>query len=109
MRRALVLLLPLAACAPLPLASLEGPRGSEVRVVLEDFAFRPQALKVAPGTTLVFVNEGQAPHTVTDAKGRLDSGALAPGAVFRYTFTEPGAYALYCRFHPYMTMDLQVE
>ncbi|WP_460170328.1 cupredoxin domain-containing protein [Thermus sp. FJN-A] len=29
--------------------------------------------------------------------------------MFRRTFTEPGTYALYCRFHPYMVMDLQAE
>ncbi len=107
MRGALLLLL-LTACAPMPLTAPQAPGGTEVRVSLVDFEFQPKALKVAPGTTLVFVNQGQAPHTVTDNQGRFDSGVLAPGAEFRHTFTGPGAYAIYCRIHPYMVFGLEV-
>jgi plastocyanin len=92
----------------MPLTAPKAPGGAEVRVSLVDFEFQPKALKLAPGTTLVFVNQGQAPHTVTDNQGRFDSGVLAPGAEFRRTFTEPGTYAIYCRFHPYMVFGLAV-
>ncbi|MGC8968830.1 MAG: cupredoxin domain-containing protein [Thermus sp.] len=102
------LLLLLAACAPMPLSAPKAPEAAEVRVSLVDFEFQPKALKVAPGTTLVFVNQGQAPHTVTDSRGRFDSGVLAPGAEFRRTFTEPGSYAIYCALHPYMVFSLEV-
>lgn len=101
-------LLLLTACAPMPLSAPKAPGGAEVRVSLVDFEFQPKALKVPPGTTLVFVNQGQAPHTVTDNQGRFDSGVLAPGAEFRRTFTEPGTYAIYCRIHPYMVFSLEV-
>lgn len=107
--RSIALFLLLTACAPVPLTAPKAPGGAEVRVSLVDFEFQPKALKVAPGTTLVFVNQGQAPHTVTDPQGRFDSGVLAPGAEFRYTFTEPGTYALYCRIHPYMAFSLEVN
>jgi plastocyanin len=92
----------------MPLTAPKAPGGAEVRVSLVDFEFQPKALKLAPGTTQVFVNQGQAPHTVTDNQGRFDSGVLAPGAEFRRTFTEPGTYAIYCRFHPYMVFGLEV-
>jgi len=107
-RSGALLLLLLTACAPMPLTAPKAPGGAEVRISLVDFEFQPKALKVAPGTTLVFVNQGQAPHTVTDNQGRFDSGVLAPGAEFRRTFTEPGTYAIYCRFHPYMVFGLEV-
>ena len=108
MRSGALLLLLLTACAPMPLTAPKAPGGAEVRVSLVDFEFQHKALKVAPGTTLVFVNQGQAPHTVTDNQGRFDSGVLAPGAEFRRTFTEPGTYAIYCRFHPNMVFGLEV-
>ena len=92
----------------MPLTAPKAPGGAEVRVSLVDFEFQPKALKVAPGTALAFVNQGQAPHTVTDNQGRFDSGVLAPGAEFRRTFTEPGTYAIYCQFHPYMVFGLEV-
>jgi len=107
-RSGALLLLLLTACAPMPLTAPKAPGGAEVRISLVDFEFQPKALKVAPGTTLVFVNQGQAPHTVTDNQGRFDSGVLAPGAEFRRTFTEPGTYAIYCRFHLYMVFGLEV-
>jgi len=92
----------------MPLTAPKGLEGAEARVSLVDHEFQPQALKVAPGTTLIFVNQGQHPHTVTDNLGRFDSGVLAPGTEFRRTFTEPGTYAIYCRIHPYMVFSLEV-
>lgn len=96
---------PTTTTAPSPTAT---PPVTPVQVALVDFEFRPPTLQIAPGTTVVFKNQGQAPHTVTDGAGRFDSSNLAPGAEFRYTFQAPGAYQIYCKIHPYMTLSLQV-
>ncbi|WP_117238177.1 cupredoxin domain-containing protein [Thermus sediminis] len=80
-----------------------------MRVSLVDVEFWPKALRVAPGATLGFVNQGQAPHTVADDQGRYDSSVPASRAEFRRTFTEPGIYAIYGRIHPYMVFSLEVE
>ncbi|MER3482273.1 MAG: plastocyanin [Meiothermus sp.] len=100
----------LAACAPMTAASPPTTASpvAQVQVSLVDFEFKPQAFQIAPGTSVVFKNQGQAPHTVTDSAGRFDSGTLAPGAEFRYTFQTPGTYQIYCKIHPYMTLTLRV-
>lgn len=96
----------LSACAPM--TTLQPPAPGKVEVALKDFEFSPNTLQVAPGTTVVFKNLGQVPHTVTDSAGRFDSGNLDPGGQFSYTFQTPGNYQIYCRYHPYMTLSLQV-
>ena len=43
---------------------------------IQDFFFDPGQLSVAPGTTVTWVNEGRAPHTVTSTDGK--SSTLPP-------------------------------
>lgn len=106
-----LLALVLGACAPSTMAPppVVPPPLAEVEVALVDHAFRPDALRIAPGTLVVFKNQGQALHTATEGTGLFDSGILAPGAEFRYAFQVPGAYQIYCKIHPYMTLSLEVR
>lgn len=69
----------------------------------------PRTWILTIGHRLALKAQGPA-HASRGPFGHAAFGArpLAPGAVFRHTFTEPGAYTLYCRFHPYMVMDLRV-
>jgi len=79
-------------------------------IVIENFAFAPATLAVAPGATVTVVNRDTAAHTVTADKdkafdtGRLDGGAtttfVAPNA--------PGDYGYLCTFHQYMKGTLAV-
>src|SRR3712207_5121406 len=46
-----------------------GHHGGVVKVAIWDFFFDPARLSVAPGTTVVWVNEGAHPHTVTAFDG----------------------------------------
>jgi plastocyanin len=43
------------------------------------------------------------PHTVTFTSGEADSGVLAQGKTFDYTFATPGVFDYFCRIHPNMT------
>ncbi len=111
MRPWFLLALLLSACAPMttPQPPVTNPPAPQrVEVALKDFEFSPNTLQVAPGTTVVFKNLGQVPHTVTDSAGRFDSGNLSPGGEYSYTFQTPGSYSIYCRYHPYMTLNLRV-
>lgn len=65
--------------------------------MIEDLAFRPDTLRIPPGTTVVFANQGRYPHTATESGGLFDSGVLAPGERFRYTFALPREYSVYCK------------
>ena len=85
----------------------------EMTVSIQDFFFDPDQLTVAPGTTVTWVNEGEAPHTVTSTDGKeLDSATLQPGDTYSFTFKEDDAgetYAYQCTIHPEMTASVDVS
>src|SRR5215213_7055460 len=85
----------------------------EMTVSIQDFFFDPDQLTVAPGTTVTWVNEGEAPHTVTSTDGKeLDSATLQPGDTYSFTFEEGDAgetYAYQCTIHPEMTASVTVS
>src|SRR5215203_435121 len=85
----------------------------EMTVSIQDFFFDPDQLSVAPGTTVTWVNEGEAPHTVTSTDGKeLDSATLQPGDTYSFTFQEDDAgetYAYQCTIHPEMTASVTVS
>ena len=111
MKRLLLLaILSMAAvliCAPAASAQ------DEMSVSIQDFFFDPGQLSVAPGTTVRWVNEGQAPHTVTSTDGKeLDSATLQPGDTYTFTFDEGDAgetFAYQCTIHPQMTASVTVS
>jgi plastocyanin len=84
----------------------------EMTVSIQDFFFDPSQLTVAPGTTVTWVNEGEAPHTVTSTDGKeLDSATLQPGDTYTFTFKDDDAgetYAYHCSIHPQMTASVKV-
>ncbi len=73
--------------------------GRSVKVSLQNFAFAPKVLTVAPGTTVEWQNDDTTAHTVTADNGSFDSGNLAQGATFKFTFAKAGTYAYYCQYH----------
>lgn len=87
-------------------SALAGCLGDDgVRVDVEDNHFAPNALDLEAGTSVLFVNEGRATHTVTvpdprdaDAPPLVDVG-LAPTEELRHAFAEAGNYVVYCRLH----------
>jgi plastocyanin len=80
--------------------------GGEEAVSIIDFAFEPQTLQVPVGTTVVWTNDGSAPHTVTGDP--LDSGTLSAGDSFQFTFNSAGTFDYVCAFHPQMTGTIEV-
>ncbi len=91
------------------------PGGEEATVTLEDFAFDTDALTIAAGTTVSFVNADSAAHTVTEgtegvaAENPFLDAELAGSQNVSIGFDEPGAYELTCLFHPSMNMTITVK
>src|SRR5215210_3843181 len=85
----------------------------DMTVSIQDFFFDPDQLTVAPGTTVTWVNDGEAPHTVTSTDGKeLDSATLQPGDTYSFTFEDDDAgetYAYQCTIHPQMTASVTVS
>ena len=59
---------------------------------VQDDYFDPADITVPSGTTVVWTNEGEKPHTVTAHDSSFDSGTLYPGESYQVTFCEPGTY-----------------
>jgi plastocyanin len=78
------------------------------KVSIEDFYFEPADVAIQPGDTVMWVNEGNTPHTVTSDDGRFDSEVLNPGESFMLTFPEAGTFSYHCEIHPSMTGSVSV-
>jgi plastocyanin len=80
-----------------------GAGGGNV-VAMAGLKFQPGTLTVAKGTTVVFVNDDTAPHTVTARSGGTDSGVIDPGK--RFTLVAASGFDYVCSIHPSMTAKL---
>jgi plastocyanin len=83
------------------LAGAAGADGVPDPVVVEmlDNAFAPQIVRIEPGATVAWANEGRAMHDVTDDAGAWTSGPIARDGTFERTFDEPGLYPYFCSLH----------
>lgn len=86
---------------PLAVAAVAGAAGHPgvVTVVAQNFAFTPRIITVSPGTMIMWVNDDASKHTVTSDTGIFSSGDISRGDTFAYTFTRPGRFPYYCRYH----------
>jgi plastocyanin len=80
-------------------------------VTIDNFAFAPAMLTVAPGTKIVWDNKDEEPHTVVSADGGLTfkSPALDTDDKFSFTFDKPGTYKYFCSVHPHMVGTIVVK
>jgi len=84
--------------------------------------YTPNRISTIPGTTLTFVNDDTASHSISSGKrdtnsrggspytqdGRIVSGDILPGKSWSVTLDEIGFIALFDVDYPYMTMDVVV-
>jgi plastocyanin len=75
----------------------------EVDVAVKDNDFVPSAVRINPGTTVHWTNEGRSPHDLVPADASQGFGVTAakfrPKAVYEFKFTAPGVYRYYCSLH----------
>lgn len=80
----------------------------EAEITIQNFSFTG-ATDVSVGTTVIVKNEDGVTHTWTSTDGTFNSGAIAGGSSFEFTFDEPGEYSYFCSIHTQMTGTLTVE
>jgi plastocyanin len=80
-----------------------------ITVRISGMRFEPSTITVQPGTTVTWIHEDGAPHTVTGENGALQSGTLTGGQRFSHTFEEGGSFDYACNFHPMMKGRVVVE
>ena len=83
------------------LAGVGQSTGEAVSVTIHEdrYSFIPSQLTIPAGTSVIWVNDEQAKHTVSADEGQFDSGDQELGVRFTYTFTEAGTYRYFCRYH----------
>ena len=84
-------------------------RAAETEVGIDNFVYNPQQITVKAGTTVVWVNHDDIPHTVTSKTGIFRSKALDTDDKYSFTFATPGSYPYFCALHPHMTGTIVVE
>lgn len=82
---------------------------SSNQVTLSNMAFSPQSIDVTSGTTVTWTNQDSVTHTVTSDNNTFNSGQLAPGASFSFTFPNSGIFSYHCSIHPNMTGEVMVN
>jgi plastocyanin len=70
--------------------------------------FEPARITILLGTTVTWRNGDASNHTVTSEGDTFDSGYLAPGGSFSYTFAKQGHYAYECLIHKFMKGTVDV-
>lgn len=74
-----------------------------VFVRIRDFAFPQATLEIAAGTTVVWINDDDVPHTVTADDGpSFDSGPLPRSQRWSIRFDRAGSFSFHCEPHPFM-------
>jgi plastocyanin len=77
-------------------------------VEIAGFAFAPGSRSVKVGDSVKWTNQDGATHTVTADDGAFDSGNLAKGKSFTFTFDQAGTFAYHCNIHQSMTGKVTV-
>jgi plastocyanin len=86
-----------------------GASGEMVQVSIDNFSFTPQTLTIKKGTTVVWTNHDDVPHTVDQNDLIFVSKALDTNQQFEHIFQNAGRFPYYCRLHPRMTGTVVVE
>ena len=77
---------------------------TQVPVGIVDFAFSPDTVRVNPGDSVIWTNNGTFTHTSTSGDSGVwdslwDSGDLTHGATFVHGFAVSGTFDYFCRHH----------
>lgn len=88
------------------------PGTTQSVIAMQNFAYAPDSIRVAAGTTVTWAN-CEPPtidsHTATARDGAWKSGFLAPGAKYSRVFDAPGRFEYFCEPHPFMHGVIIVE
>ena len=102
-----IVLMTAAACgsygspnAPSPTMTTAGITGS---------GFTPGTIDISVGSTVTWMNNDSAPHSVVADGGQFNSGTIAPGGKFSYAFPAAGAFPYHDGANPKMTGMVNVS
>jgi len=73
-----------------------------IRIEIKAFLYSPKDLIVTAGTTVTWINDDPAPHTIVGVNKTFRSPALDTGDQYSYTFKTAGVFEYFCTLHPQM-------
>jgi hypothetical protein len=79
-----------------------------VPVAIAFALFGPPQTTVLAGDTVTWTNQAVRKHTVDGLTESFDSPELFLGDAYSHQFGTPGAFAYYCRLHPFMRGEVDV-
>ena len=79
------------------------------KVSLANIAIDPTSVTIKVGETVSWTNNDPFAHRLVGDKGEFDSGTMAGGATFGFTFKTAGTFAYHCSIHPSMTGTVIVQ
>ena len=79
------------------------------KVSLANIAIDPTSVTIKVGETVTWTNNDPFAHRLVGDKGEFDSGTMAGGATFGFTFKTAGTFAYHCSIHPSMTGTVIVQ
>ncbi len=85
-----------------PSQAEESGAAKPATVRIDNFTFTPAEITVPPGTTVIWTNGDDIPHTVVATNKAFRSKVLDTDEHYSFTFTAPGAYEYFCSLHPHM-------
>ena len=95
---------------PASRVSIASDKAAPIEVKIDNFSFMPQTLTVPVGTTVMWINRDDVPHTVVSVdKKTIVSPALDTDEKFSYTFSAAGTNDYYCSVHPHMKGKIIVQ
>lgn len=90
-------------------AQTAAPAGNVVEVKIDNFSFSPQTITIKPGTTVIWTNRDDIPHTVVSDDKVFKSKVLDTDEKFSFTFDKAGNFPYFCSVHPKMTAKVIVQ
>jgi len=96
------------AATPATTPAATGGTATASAVAIQNFAFTPKTLTVAPGTKVTWTNNDSTVHNVTSTASislnsattsTFASSNLNQGQTFSFTFTKKGVYFYECSIH----------
>ncbi|HET6863840.1 MAG TPA: cupredoxin family copper-binding protein [Candidatus Saccharimonadales bacterium] len=81
-------------------------------VSIQNMMFTPSQVTVAKGAKVTWTNNDSVTHTVVDDLSNVggpNSGDIAPGATYSFTFNKTGSYQYHCSIHPSMRGTIVVR
>lgn len=105
----LALVVILAGCGGSSTTTTTAAAGGSAQVVLQNIAINPTSVTIKAGGTVTWTNKDGFDHHLVGDKGEFDSGNMAAGATFSFTFKTAGTITYHCSIHPQMTGTIIVQ